>query len=103
MRVPIPHSLPKEEVRRRLRDKSPQIGNFVPGGIAEVDTSWADEDHMNLNVRAMGQTVAGQVVIEEGQVVFVVDLPPALSFVEPMIAGAIRQHGAKLLGPPKAG
>lgn len=99
MRVPIPHNLPKEEVRRRLREKSPEIGNAVPGGIADIATSWADEDHMNLDIKAMGQTIGGQVVIEEGQVVFVVDLPSALSFVEPMVSGAIRKQGVKLLAP----
>ena len=40
---------------------------------------------------------AERVKIEETQVVFEIDLPPALGFVEPMIAGAIRQQGTKLL------
>ncbi|UVI40364.1 polyhydroxyalkanoic acid system family protein [Qipengyuania spongiae] len=99
MRVPIAHDLPKEEVRRRLRDRSHEIANFVPGGMAEVTTGWPDEDHMTLGVRAMGQGIAGQVIIEDRQVIFEVDLPPALSFVEPMVAGAIREKGQKLLAP----
>lgn len=97
MRVPISHNLDKEEVRRRLREHSHEIGQFVPGGLADVATHWPNEDRMDLSVRAMGQGVDGCVLIEEGQVVFEVNLPPALSFVEPMIAGAIRQHGQKLI------
>lgn len=97
MRVPIPHNLPKEEVRHRLSSRSHEIANFVPGGMADVTTSWPDEDTMSLAVRAMGQGINGRVLIEDQQVVFEVDLPPALSFVEPMIAGAIRQQGTKLL------
>lgn len=97
MRVPIPHDLPKEEVRRRLSSRSHEIADFVPGGMAQVDTDWPNEDTMNLAVRAMGQGINGRVVIEERQVVFEVDLPPALAFVEPMVAGAIRQKGTKLL------
>ena len=97
MRVPIPHNLPKEEVRHRLSSRSHEIGNFIPGGMADVTTDWPNEDTMNLNVRAMGQGINGRVLIEERQVVFEVDLPPALAFVEPMVAGAIRQQGAKLL------
>lgn len=97
MRVPIPHNLPKEEVRHRLASRSGEIGNFIPGGMAEVTTGWPSEDVMTLGVRAMGQGIQGRVLIEERQVVFEVDLPPALSFVEPMIAGAIRQQGTKLL------
>lgn len=99
MRVPIAHTLPKEEVRRRLRERSHEIANFVPGGMADVSTSWPNEDRMDLSVRAMGQGIDGRVLIEEHEVVFEVDLPPALSFVEPMIAGAIRDKGQKLLTP----
>ena len=97
MRVPIPHNLPKEEVRHRLSSRSHEIANFIPGGMADVTTDWPDEDIMNLGVRAMGQGINGRVLIEERQVVFEVDLPPALAFVEPMVAGAIRQQGTKLL------
>lgn len=97
MRVPISHALAKEEVRHRLASRSHEIANFIPGGMAEVSTHWPNEDTMNLSVRAMGQGIQGRVLIEDHQVVFEVDLPPALSFVEPMIAGAIRQQGTKLL------
>lgn len=97
MRVPIPHGLSKEEVRHRLSSRSHEIGDFIPGGMAQVTTAWPNEDMMTLDVRAMGQGIAGRVLIEERQVVFEVDLPPALAFVEPMIAGAIRQKGTKLL------
>lgn len=97
MRVPIPHSLPKEEVRHRLASRSHEIANFIPGGMADVNTAWPAEDVMTLAVRAMGQGIDGRVLIEDHQVVFEIDLPPALSFVEPMIAGAIRQQGTKLL------
>lgn len=97
MRVPIPHNLDKEEVRRRLHARSHEIGQFVPGGMADVSTTWPNEDRMDLSVKAMGQGVDGAVIIEEGQVIFEVNLPPALSFVEPMVASAIRQKGQKLL------
>ena len=97
MRVPIPHALPKEEVRHRLSSRSHEIRNFIPGGMAQVTTDWPNEDTMTLAVRAMGQGINGRVLIEDTQVVFEVDLPPALAFVEPMIAGAIRQKGTKLL------
>lgn len=97
MRVPIAHNLPREEVRHRLSSRSHEIANFIPGGMAQVETAWPDQDTMTLAVRAMGQGITGRVMIEEHQVVFEVDLPPALAFVEPMIAGAIRQQGTKLL------
>lgn len=96
MRVPIAHDLPREEVRRRLHSRSHEIGKFMPG-MAEVETGWPGEDEMTLNVRTMGQAIDGRVLIEDNQVVFEIDLPPALSFVEPIVAGAIQKQGQKLL------
>jgi len=97
MRIAIPHTLSQEEVRHRLRSRSHEIANFIPGGMARVETSWSSDDCMRLSVGAMGQQVVGQVEVEPTQLVFAIDLPPALSFIEPMIAGAIRREGQKLL------
>ena len=99
MRVPLQHNLGKEEVRRRLRARSHEIGDAIPGGMANVTTSWPNEDCMALDINAMGNLTRAQVHIEETEVVFEIDLPPALSFVEPIIARAIRKKGQKLLAP----
>lgn len=97
MRVPIRHDLDKAEVRRRLHSRSHEIANFIPGGVADVTTTWPSEDVMTLSVGAMGQKIDGRVLVEEGQVVFEVDLPAMLSFVEPMISKAIKKEGQKML------
>ena len=94
MRVAIPYTLPREEVRRRLRART---GEIFAGGMAEVTAVWQNEDRMDLTIAAMGQSLAGHVDIEEAELAFVVDLPPALSFFEPMIAGRIKEKGTKLL------
>jgi hypothetical protein len=52
---------------------------------------------MNLSVTAMGQGINGYVDIEPDQLIFDIPLPAALGFIEPMVAGAIRDHGHKLL------
>lgn len=97
MRVAVPFDIPRETVRERLRDRSHEIADHIPGGMAEVITDWPSEDRMNLTVRAMGQDLKGTVDIEDSQLVFQIALPMALSFIEPMIAGAIKQQGQKLL------
>jgi hypothetical protein len=100
MRVEIPHNLDKATARERLRANSHKIGEQFPGGMAQVETSWPDEDTMAMHVRAMGQELSGRVELEEGKLVFNVVLPAALSFVEPIISGAIKQSGQKLIAPP---
>lgn len=95
MRVTLPHKLSREDVRERLRTHAHEIAGNVPG--AQVNTSWAGADHMDLTISAMGQNLQGGIDIEDGQLVIELDLPFALSFVEPMISSQIREQGQKLL------
>lgn len=97
MRVAVPHNLPREEVRRRLREQGGGLASHIPGGMAQVTSSWTNEDTMRLSVAAMGTSVDGDVLIEDRQVVFNVTLPPALSFFEPVVAKAVEANGRKLL------
>ena len=96
MRIAIPHSIGKDEARRRIRERSGEIANLVPG-FASVSTAWKGEDRMNLTVGAMGQEMTGAIEVGESEVAFTVELPAALSFVEPMIRGQIEAKGRKLL------
>jgi hypothetical protein len=100
MRVAIPHNLDRETVRQRLRSRSHEIADHIPGGMAEVHTDWHSEDVMAMSVRTLGQELRGDVEIEEGQLVFNMVLPPALGFLEPIVEGAIKQQGQKLIAPP---
>ena len=102
MEVAIPHALGKDEARTRLRTRGHLIGDHIPGGVADVTTSWPSEDRMTMAVTAMGQTLNAHVDIEDRQVVFVVDLPPALGFIQPIIEGAIRSQGEKMLALPSS-
>ncbi len=97
MRFTLPHDLGREEVRRRLKERSHEIADHIPGGMASVDTHWPAEDRMQLTVNAMGQQVAGDVEVHDTQVIFEIALPPALSFFEPMVEGALKSKATKLL------
>lgn len=96
MRVSIPHSLPREEVKSRFDARLHEIADHLPGG-AEFETSWADDYLMDMVVRTMRQELHGHLDIKDSEVVIVIDLPPALSFVEGMLAPALQKKGAKLL------
>ena len=100
MRVAIPHNLDRETVRQRLHARSHEIADHIPGGMAEVHTAWRSEDVMEMSVSTFGQELHGDVVIEEGQLVFNLALPPALGFLGPVVEGAIKQQGQKLIAPP---
>lgn len=97
MRVALPHQLARDDVRERLRSRAHEIADFVPGGMADIVTNWPDDDRMEISIQAMGQNLNGDIVIEDEQIVITVNLPLALSFVETMISGAIRDKGRKML------
>lgn len=99
MRVAIPHNLDNEVLRERLKSRSHEIASHIPGN-ATVRTMWPSDNRMTMDIAALGQNVHAQVDLEPGQMVFEVPLPAALSFIEPVIAGAIRSQADKLLAPP---
>ena len=102
MDVDIPHNLGREEVRRRLRANSHRMGENMPGGMADIQTSWPSEDRMGMSVSAMGQMLTGHIDIFDDKVTVHMILPAALGFLKPMIEGAVRQSGHKMLEPPKS-
>lgn len=97
MRFTLPHDLGREEVRRRLKERSHEIADHIPGGMASVDTHWPTENRMRLAVNAMGQQVSGDVEVHDTQVIFEITLPPALSFFAPMVESALKSNATKLL------
>ena len=97
MKVSLPHSLGAEEVRRRMHDRAHEIGSYFPAGMATVETSWPNEDRMNLLIHAAGQRMEGGVSIYEDRVDIELDLPAMLGFLKGTLEGAIRKHGGRLL------
>lgn len=97
MRIALPHDLGKEEVRRRLRERTPELADHMPGGMAQVASEWPSEDRMNLSVAAMGQEVEGVIDIFEEKLVIDFELPRALAFLRPIIENAVRSNTQKLL------
>lgn len=96
-RIAIPHSLGKDEVKRRLRARLGDLPGHLPGGIANVSATWPADDRMALSVGAMGQQVDATVEVEETQVVLNLALPPMLALFSGAIETGVRQAGAKLL------
>ena len=97
MRLSIPHNLEREAAKDRLGSRMHEIADHLPGG-AEVDISWPDEYLMDMVVRTMRQELHGHVDIKDSEGVIVIDLPPALSFVEGMLGPILQKKGTKLLG-----
>lgn len=96
MRIAIPHSLDRDEARRRLREKTAQAAEKADG-MASVATTFVDDDHMVMAVTAMGYTIDCKVELAPSELVVEVDVPAGLGFAKRMIEGVIREKSAKFL------
>jgi hypothetical protein len=99
MRVRLPHDLPKEEVRRRMRAHSDEIAGFFPPGLARVTTGWPHEDRMDITAEVMGMSIPGGVDVRDGEVVITMDLPLLLSVMKAPLEAAVKKEGGRLLAP----
>lgn len=95
--VPVSHNLPKDEVRRRMRERVGGLGKYIPGGNSAVQSSWPSEDRMRLDITAMGQNVEALLDVQDTAVMVTVQLPGMLGMMAGMIEGSIKDKGSTLL------
>lgn len=99
MRVALPHTLGKDEVRRRMHRHADEIGGFFPAGLARVTTGWPNEDRMSITAEVMGQSIPGGVEIREHEVIIEMDLPLLLSVMKGPLEAAVKKEAGRLLAP----
>jgi putative polyhydroxyalkanoate system protein len=93
--VDLPHSLGKDEARRRIANNIHKLQEHIPGG-ANVQSGWTG-DQLNLDVAAMGQSIAATIDVMESKVHLKVLLPPMLGMFSGMIQAALQKKGDVLL------
>ena len=94
--VDLPHKLGREEARRRIAGNVHKLSDHIPGGAADVKSNWIG-DQLNLDVTAMGQTIAAQIDVQETKVRCRVMLPGMLALFAGPIEAALNRRGSDLL------
>ncbi len=94
--VNLPHNLGAEEAKRRMRGGIGRLKDHIPGGAADVRSSW-EGDRMHLDVRAFGQEVTGHIDVMETKVRLEFTLPAFLALFAGKIEGLLRDKGTELL------
>ncbi len=97
MRISLPHSHEKAEIRRRLEARNGEIVDYFPAGMADLETRWSGDDRMDFTIAVAGQRIGGAVDIGDDTVVIEVKLPLILSFLNGTIESSVRKEGARLL------
>jgi len=93
--VDLPHSLGKDEARRRIANNIHKLQEHIPGG-AQVQSGWTG-DQLNLQVAAMGEAVNAAIDVMETKVHVRVLLPGMLGMFSGLIQGALQKKGNVLL------
>jgi hypothetical protein len=95
--IDIPHTLGREEAKRRMTTRIGELPAHIPGGVAEVRSSWPGEYQMALEVAAMGQHLSATLDVQDRSIRVRLILPPMLSFMADAITTAVRDQGSQLL------
>ena len=93
--VDLPHSLGKDEARRRIANNVHKLEEHIPGG-AQVHSGWTG-DRLNLNIAAMGEAVNATIEVMDSKVHLRVLLPGMLGMFSGMVQAALQKKGSVLL------
>jgi putative polyhydroxyalkanoate system protein len=93
--VDLPHNLGKDEARRRIANNIHKLQEHIPGG-AQVQSGWTG-DQLNLDVAAMGQSVAATIDVHDQSVHLKVLLPGMLGMFAGVIQAGLQKKGSVLL------
>ena len=93
--VDLPHSLGKDEARRRIANTVHKLEQPIPGG-AKVQSGWSG-DQLNLTVAAMGESVNASIDVHDKSVHLKVLLPGMLGMFSGIVQAALQRKGSVLL------
>jgi hypothetical protein len=95
--IDVPHRLGRAGARARMKARVGDLGGHMPGGMAEITSSWPSEDEMALQVSVMGHSIPVRMEVQDTLVRVHVSLPPMLAMFSGMIGAAVRTGGEKML------
>jgi putative polyhydroxyalkanoate system protein len=94
--VSIPHSLGKEEARRRLQTGFGTLKTQFGQHLTSIEDRWAG-DRMDFRVAAMGQQVTGHLEVKSDSVDLEVTLPFLLAMMADKARALIQKQGTLML------
>jgi hypothetical protein len=100
--VTIPHSLGKDEARRRIEEGFGKMRQQMASWLGPMGTmlSFQDRwegDRLNFEGGAMGQKITGRLDVKPDSVEIQLDLPEMLASLADKLIGKLKNEGQKLL------
>jgi hypothetical protein len=97
--VNIPHSLGKDEARRRIEEGFGRMRQQMVGGLGAmlaIHERW-EGDRLHFEGGSLGQKLTGRLDVFADSVRVEIDLPEILAAIADKIAGRLKTEGQKLL------
>jgi hypothetical protein len=97
--VNIPHTLGKDEARRRIDDGFGRMRQQMTGGLGAMlafQERW-EGDRLHFEASGLGQKLTGRLDVLSDCVQIELDLPELLAALADGISGRLQQEGQKLL------
>jgi hypothetical protein len=97
--VNLPHSLGKDEARKRIDEGFGRMRQQMTSGLAGMlafQESW-EGDRLNFEATSLGQKLTGRLDVRADAVDIEVDLPDFLAALAERIQGSLKKEGQKLL------
>jgi hypothetical protein len=92
----IPHRLPREEVKRRIREQLETMRRQHGAVVANIQETWTGDD-LALSLTAMGQPITGTLKVLDDAVRLTLILPWLLRLLVGSLKDKIEKQGANLL------
>lgn len=97
--VNIPHSLGKDEARRRIEEGFGRLQSQIAGGLVGMlsfNNRW-EGDRLHFEGGGLGQKISGRLDVRADSVEIQLDLPEMLAAIADRISAALTKEGQKLL------
>lgn len=94
LEVRVPHSLGKDEVRRRLDRAVVRARDEYADNVGAIETSWQGDDLLAVGVNVMGMQIDGEVEILVEELLVRLEVP----MMAALFAGRIREGIEERLG-----
>jgi hypothetical protein len=95
--VDIPHSLGREEARRRIEAGFGKLEQQMGGGgLARLEKRWMG-DVLGFEAQVMGQALSGRLEVKADNVHMELELPPFLAMFAGSLKGRLQREGQLLL------
>jgi hypothetical protein len=93
----IPHQLGRAEAKRRIQEQAAQAQQQYGNLLGQVNQRWTG-DTLDFMVLAAGQSVTGQVTVEEQVVKVAIALPWMFALLASAVRQKVEHQGQLLLG-----